>query len=162
MFNQDVQITFSLAVREAQRRQHEILTTEHVLYAMLFEEQGQDILRACGSDVEAMKSQLEIFFEQHLEKVDLDDDMVPEQTVGLQRILQRTVSHMQSSGKDEVGLGDVLAAILEAENSHASNLLHEEGVTRLDILNYISHGVAKVPQEDFEKERSEPAEKTRP
>ena len=74
MFNQDVQITFSLAVREAQRRHHEFLTTEHVLYAMLFDEQGQEILRACGSDVDTLREDLELYFEQHfeaLEEIDL-------------------------------------------------------------------------------------------
>ncbi|MBW2503053.1 MAG: ATP-dependent Clp protease ATP-binding subunit ClpA [Deltaproteobacteria bacterium] len=156
MFNQDVQITFSLAVREAQRRHHEFLTTEHVLYAMLFEEQGRVVLQACGSNIENLKRQLEFFFEQHLESIEADEEAVPEQTLGLQRVLQRTVSHMQSSGKREIGIGDVLAAILEHENSHACNILKDDGVDRIDVLNFISHGVAKVPQEQVDDERSEP------
>ncbi len=162
MFNQEVQITFSLAVREAQRRHHEFLTTEHVLYAILFEEQGQQILKACGSDIESMKGQLEVFFEQHLEKIEVDEDIVPEQTVGLQRVLQRTVAHMQSSGKEVIGIGDILASLLELENSYAANILHDEGITRLDILNYISHGMSKVPEDqDARQSRDEPVEKTR-
>ncbi|PLX89216.1 MAG: ATP-dependent Clp protease ATP-binding subunit ClpA [Desulfuromonas sp.] len=153
MFNQDVQITFSLAVREAQRRHHEYLTTEHVLYAMLFEDQGQEILRSCGGDPELLKGLLEQFFDQHMEPLlDPADDMVPEQTMTLQRILQRTVSHMQSAGKEEIGLGDVLAAILEQDNCYASQLLQGEGVTRLDVLNFITHGIAKIPQNEVRAE----------
>ena len=161
MFNQDVQITFSLAVREAQRRHHEFLTTEHVLYAMLFEEQGRVVLQACGSNIENLKRQLEVFFDQHLEQIESDEEAVPEQTLGLQRVLQRTVSHMQSSGKREIGIGDVLAAILEHENSHACNILEDEGIDRLDVLKFISHGVAKVPQEQVDDERSDPEDKTK-
>ena len=89
MFNQDVQITFSLAVRESQRRHHEFLTTEHVLYAMLFDEQAQEILRACGGDVDTLREDLELYFDQHLESLEQTDEDMPEQTVGLQNVLQR-------------------------------------------------------------------------
>ncbi|MDT8441546.1 MAG: ATP-dependent Clp protease ATP-binding subunit ClpA [Desulfuromonadales bacterium] len=159
MFNQEVQIAFSLAVREAQRRHHEYLTTEHVLYAMLFEDQGQELLRSCGSDPAHLKGQLELFFEEHMQPLlDPTEETVPEQTVSLQRILQRTVTHMQSSGKGEIGLGDVLAAILEQENCYACQLLHEEGVSRLDVLNYIAHGIAKVPQPGTAPPEEQPAQ----
>jgi ATP-dependent Clp protease ATP-binding subunit ClpA len=164
MFNQDVQIAFSLAVREAQRRHHEFLTTEHVLYALLFEEQGQEVVLACGGEVERLRHSLEEFFDQHLESIDVEEDFVPEQTIGLQQVLQRTVAHMQSSGKQEVGLGDLLAAILEQENSHAALLLQEEGVSRFDILSYISHGITKHPrQEPVEPDRNDvPEQKQAP
>jgi ATP-dependent Clp protease ATP-binding subunit ClpA len=144
MFNQDVQIAFSLAVREAQRRHHEYLTTEHVLYAILFDEVGQDVVTACGGDPERLRQGLEEYLEKHVEVLDAKEESVPEQTVGLQRLLQRTVAHMHSSGKKEIDLGDVLAAITEQEHSHAAQLLLAEGVSRLDILNYISHGVVKA------------------
>jgi len=155
MFNQDVQIAFSLAVREAQRRHHEFLTTEHVLYAMLFEEQGQEVLQACGGDLERLRAALEEFFTLHLEVMDTDEDVVPEQTVGLQRVLQRTVAHMQSSGRSEVGVGDLIAAMLEMEHSHAAQILQDEGLTRLDILNFISHGITKVPQREVEPDAND-------
>jgi ATP-dependent Clp protease ATP-binding subunit ClpA len=146
MFTQEVQIAFSLAVREAQRRRHEFLTTEHVLYAILFEESGQELVVACGADAERLRQGLEEYFDRHLEPPDPKAEVVPEQTIGLQRLLQRTVAHMHSAGKKEIGLGDVLAAIAEQEHSHAAQLLQGEGVTRLDILNYISHGVVKAPR----------------
>jgi len=145
MFNQEVQITFTLAVREAQRRHHEYLTVEHVLFAMLYDENGQRIITNCGGDLEALRDNLEDFFSEQLETVERDDDGVPEQTIGLQRVLQRTVVHLQSSGRKEAGVGDVLAAILGEKNSHAATFLSMQGVSRLDVLNYISHGVTKVP-----------------
>lgn len=158
MFNQDVQIAFSLAVREAQRRHHEFLTTEHVLYALLFEDPGRDVVLACGGEVERLRRELESFFDQHLEMMEVDDDFIPEQTIGLQQVLQRTVSHMQSSGKEEIGLGDLLAAILEQENSHAAFLLREEGVTRFDVLSYISHGMPRATPQDVEQQKDAPSE----
>jgi len=159
MFNQDVQIAFSLAVREAQRRHHEFLTTEHVLYALLFEEPGQEVVLACGGTVDRLRSELEHFFDQHLEAIDAEEDFIPEQTVGLQQVLQRTVAHMQSSGNEEIGLGDLLAAILEQENSHAAFLLREEGVNRFDVLSFISHGITREPQPEAPVEQIQPEEK---
>ena len=162
MFTQDVQIAFSLAVREAQRRRHEYLTTEHVLYAILYEELGQDVITACGGDAERLRQGLEEYFERHVEALELGEDAVPEQTVGLQRMLQRTVAHMHSSGKKEIGIGDVLAAIAEQEHSHAAQLLQAEGMTRLDILNFIAHGIVKAPQaEATPQPAAEPAEQTK-
>jgi len=145
MFSQEVQITFSLAVREAQRRHHEFLTSEHVLYAMLFEEQGQEVISSCGGDLERLRQTLETFFSEKMESLPGEEEFVPEQTIGLQRVLQRTVLHMQSAGKKEVSVGDLLAAILDEKKSYASYFLLDQGVTRVDVLNYISHGVSKVP-----------------
>ncbi|MGK2943543.1 MAG: ATP-dependent Clp protease ATP-binding subunit ClpA [Desulfuromonadales bacterium] len=160
MFNQDVQITFSLAVREAQRRHHEFLTTEHVLYAILFDEQGQEILRACGGDIDNLREDLELYFDQHLETMEQIDDDMPEQTVGLQNVLQRTVTHMQSSGREEIGIGDILSAILEQGDCLAAQILRAEGLSRLDVLNYVSHGITKVPFQDAQPGQREPDEQT--
>jgi ATP-dependent Clp protease ATP-binding subunit ClpA len=163
MFSQEVQITFSLAVREAQRRHHEYLTTEHVLYAMLFEEKGQEILRSCGGNLDSLRDILEDYLTRQLETLPGEEEFVPEQTVGLQRVLQRTVMHMHSAGRKQIAVGDVLAAILEEENSYAARILEEQGISRLDVLNFISHGVAKVPrrgsagQSGTEREGSEPS-----
>lgn len=161
MFNQDVQITFSLAVREAQRRHHEFLTTEHVLYAMLFDEHGQEILQACGGDVDLLRTDLELYFEQHLESLEHLDEEMPEQTIGLQNVLQRTVTHMQASGGGEIGVGDILAALLEQEDCLAAQILKAEGLSRLDVLNYVSHGISKFPLQDVEPEQREPEEQPR-
>ena len=146
MFNADVQITFSLAVREAQRRRHEFLSTEHVLYALLFEDRGLEILRSCGGDPVTLKQLLEEYFSSNIETLPAATEGVPEQTVALQRVLQRTVLHMQSSGRKEVGVGDILAAILDERDCYAAHFLEEQGITRIDVLNYISHGVSRTPR----------------
>ncbi|WP_321371259.1 ATP-dependent Clp protease ATP-binding subunit ClpA [uncultured Desulfuromusa sp.] len=145
MFKQDVQIAFTLAVREAQRRRHEYLTTEHVLYALLFEGAGQQILTSCGGDIDELKKELEKFFDEHLESLPAETENVgaedvPRQTLALQRMLQRTVLHMQASQQEAVGVGDLLAAILEEENSHACFFLQQQGIERVDLLDRISHG----------------------
>jgi len=154
MFSQDVQIAFTLAVREAQRRRHEYLTTEHVLYGLLFEQLGQQIISDCGGDIELLKRHLEEFFDQHLETLpeDMEDDEVPRQTQALQRMLQRTVLHMQSSEQEEVGIGDLLAAIFEEDNSHACYFLQKQGIERVDVLDYISHGAGASAQNDSSEE----------
>ncbi|MFO7982016.1 MAG: ATP-dependent Clp protease ATP-binding subunit ClpA [Desulfuromonadales bacterium] len=144
MFSQQVQIAFTLAVREAQRRHHEYLTTEHVLYAILFDDIGQDIIRNCNGDIDTLRDQLEEFFSETLEAMPEETEALPEQTIGLQRLLQRTVLHMQSSGKSQIEVGDLLAAILEEEGSHASYFLSDQGMNRLDVIKYISHGVSQV------------------
>ncbi|HEY5672676.1 MAG TPA: ATP-dependent Clp protease ATP-binding subunit ClpA [Malonomonas sp.] len=164
MFNQDVQIAFTLAVREAQRRRHEYLTTEHVLYALLFEGAGQQIVSTCGGDVDSLKALLENFFDLHLEHLpdEVEDEEVPRQTLALQRMLQRTVLHMQASNQSEVGVGDLLAAILEEENSHACFFLQSQGIERVDLLDYISHG---QPADDKPEDRPTdpgPGERSKP
>ncbi len=170
MFSQDVQIAFTLAVREAQRRRHEYLTTEHVLYALLFEEAGQQILLACGGDTDELKRQLEHFFDAHLEHLaeGVEDEDVPRQTLALQRMLQRTVMHMQSARQTEVGVGDLLAAILQEENSHACFFLQNQGIERVDLLDHISHGrtaatsnpkPSERPSEGSPSERAKPKQK---
>ncbi len=155
MFNQDVQIAFTLAVREAQRRRHEYLTTEHVLYALLFEGIGQQILSSCGGDIDELKQQLENYFDMHLENLPegIESEEVPRQTLALQRMLQRTVLHMQSSQQNEVGVGDLLAAILEEENSHACFFLQSQGIERVDLLDQISHGPVSRMKDDKSSER---------
>jgi len=160
MFSQAVQITFSLAVREAQRRHHEYLTVEHVLYALLFEEHGQQIISHCGGDVGTLKTELDTYFEEHLQSVEEPLGDIPEQTVSLQRMLQRAVMHVQSCGKEEATVGDILAALLEEKRCYATNLLEAHGINRYDVLNYISHGVSKdVPasQADSEPQPEAPA-----
>lgn len=167
MFNQDVQTAFTLAVREAQRRRHEYLTTEHILYALLFEGSGQQIISVCGGDVEELKRQLEDFFDKHLVPLpeETEDDEIPRQTLALQRLLQRTVLHMQSSNQAEVGVGDLLAAILEEENSHACYFLADQGIERVDLLDYISHGSGEGPSSEPAREQPsepQPDERSKP
>ncbi|MCK4501634.1 MAG: AAA family ATPase, partial [Desulfuromonadales bacterium] len=167
MFNHDVQVAFTLAVREAQRRRHEYLTTEHLLYALLFEGVAQQLLVLCGGDIDSLKQELEEFFEVHMESLpepddDISDDEVPRQTPSLQRMLQRTVMHMQASRQPSVGVGDLLAAILEEKNSHACYFLQQQGVARVELLEHISHGQFAGSSSEEPKQKPAPGESGKP
>lgn len=139
-----MQITLSLAVREADRRRHEYVTLEHLLYALIHDEKGREIIVACGGDIEVITELIEDFFDKHLEKIHNDENYIPEQTVGLQRTLQRSIVHMHSAQKDAIEVGDVLAAMMEEKNSHAVHFLESQGITRIDVLNYITHSISKI------------------
>ena len=140
MLSKKLERVLTSAVKEVKRRSHEYLTLEHLLYAMLLEETGRDILMHCGVNVVRLKHQLERFFTDHMETLPQDASTEVVQTLGVQRVLQRAIMQMQSSGKQQVEVGDVLAAFFEEEDSYAVYYLKSHGVTRLDVLDFISHG----------------------
>ncbi|WP_316347103.1 ATP-dependent Clp protease ATP-binding subunit ClpA [Desulfuromonas acetoxidans] len=140
-FSKEVQIIFSLAVQEAQRRHHEYLTTEHILYAMLYSDDSQKIIINCGGDVDRIRLDLDQYFDAEMETVPEDEQQVPEQTAALQRVLQHAVTHCSAAGKDEVNTSDILVSILSEDKNHSTQLLSTMGIERLDVLNYISHGI---------------------
>ena len=146
LFSPEVQEAFSKAIHEAQKRRHEYLTSEHILYAISCHQSGQIIINACGANPLHLQKLLEEFFETHLAGIEGEDSSIPEQTIGLQRILQRTILHYQSSEKKEITIGDILQAILEEKNSHSAYFLGQLGISRLDVLNFISHGISKTPE----------------
>ncbi len=152
MIRKELELAFAAAVREAQRRRHEMLTVEHLLYALLFDETGSRILRNCGADIEELRGQLEQFFIDKLERLPDTSKKEIIQTIGVQRVLQRALLHVQSSEKGEVDAGDVLAAILEEDDSYAVYFLKAQGVTRLDVLNFISHGGSPAGEDDGQAE----------
>lgn len=140
MLSKKLEKVLTSAVKEVKRRSHEYLTLEHLLYAMLLEETGRDILVHCGANVVRLKHQLERFFTDHMETLPQDANAEVVQTISVQRVLQRAIMQMQSSGKQQVEVGDVLAAIFDEEDSYAVYYLKSHGVSRLDVLEYISHG----------------------
>jgi len=142
----ELETTLMLALEEARRRKHEYLLLEHVLYAMTVERKGSALLKACGADPKALAKALEAFFKENVEAVDSDEGLEPEQTAAFRRVLQRAAAHVQSSGRSEVDPGDLLAAMFREPQSHAAYLLEQNGVTRLDVLNYVSHGISKGAQ----------------
>ncbi|GMU91798.1 MAG: ATPase AAA [Candidatus Hydrogenedentota bacterium] len=144
MFSKSLEMTLGAAVKEAQRRRHEYLCVEHLLFALLDDSQGREILLNCGANVNNLRASLEDFFERQLPTVGGKRDYVPQQTIALERLMERAIAHVHYSGKKEVDAGDILAAIFEEKNSNAAYFLRTEGVTRLDVLNYISHGVSKI------------------
>lgn len=151
-FSKDVQIIFSLAVQEAQRRHHEYLTTEHILYAMLYTDDSQRILINCGGDIDQIQQNLESFFTTEVEELPAEIDEVPEQTVALQRVLQYAVSHCSAAGKNEVNTGDILVSIFSEEQAHSTRILLSMGIERLDVINFISHGASKQYQDAIEQD----------
>ncbi|WP_028587083.1 ATP-dependent Clp protease ATP-binding subunit ClpA [Desulfocurvus vexinensis] len=145
MLSKQLETVLSSAVKEVKRRSHEYLTLEHLLYAVLLEESGRDILVNCGVNVIRLKHQLERFFIDHMETLPEDAAVDVVQTLGVQRVLQRAILQIQSAGRDEVRVGDVLAALFEEDDSYAVYFLKSHGVSRLDILEYIAHGAGGAP-----------------
>ncbi len=171
--SRELEITLALGMNEARRRRHEFLCVEHLLYALLHDSDVADVIRHCGGDVAALKRDLEKFFDEKVEKLPHGVDAGPQQTLAFQRVIQRAAIHVQSAGKEEILGRDVLVAIFRETESHAAYLLHKQGITRLDVISYISHGVSKIAEEpdrshegdDFELEREsegvEPAPRRR-
>jgi len=143
MLDVNLERVFTLAVREVRRRGHEYLTLEHLLYGITAEEQGRHLLANIGVNIAMLRVKLENFFSDNITPLGVEEEVEIVQTVALQRVMQRTLRHMQSSGRRSVGIGDVLASIVEEENSYAAFYVLSQGVTRLDILEYIS----AVPRE---------------
>ncbi|MDR1989184.1 MAG: ATP-dependent Clp protease ATP-binding subunit ClpA [Acidobacteriaceae bacterium] len=145
MFSSHLEVVLNVAFREALSRRHAYLTIEHLLYALAHDPDGEQILAACGADLAALRRNLNAYLTQSVETLPAGRDEEPEQTVAFRRVLQTAVLHVQTAQRDEVNAGDILAAILQQPNTHASSLLAAQQITRLDILEYISHGIAKVP-----------------
>jgi ATP-dependent Clp protease ATP-binding subunit ClpA len=139
--SKELQQTLQNAVAEARRRRHEYVTLEHLLHAMVKDKVASEVLVACGGDLEKLEKDLAEYLDRTLESVASGHD--PEQTAAFQRVLQRAAWHVQGSGRTELNAGDVLVAITRERGSHAVYLLEKQGVRRLDILQYISHGISK-------------------
>ncbi len=142
MLGKRLEAVLSAAVTEVRKRNHEFLTLEHILFAIVQDEQGRHILVSCGADADALSNRLEVFFSSHLEPLPADVPTEVVQTMSVQRVLQRAVVQMQSASKDKVEVGDLLAALFEEEDSYAVYFLRSQGLTRLDVLEYISHSSA--------------------
>jgi len=148
MITKELQSTILAALSEARKRRHEYLCLEHLLYSLAAEPTGSRILRACGVNVEKLRLDLEQFFAEKIEVLPAGVERDPEQTLGIQRVLQRAILHMHSAGKSEIDSGNVLAAMFRERDSHAIYLLEKQGCQRLDIINYISHGLEKPAGDD--------------
>lgn len=139
-----MEMTLTVALEEARERRHEYLCVEHLLYAILADPYGIEIIENAGGDVTALRDALESFFAEDLETVPGEHPIVLQQTPAFERLLQRAFLHVQYSGKEEVDAGDILAALFEERDCHAAFFLTQQNIARLDILNYISHGVSKL------------------
>ncbi len=141
MLTMELQMTLQAALREAHKRRHEFATPEHILYSILFSEQGAEIIQACGGDLESLKENLEDYFTNKLPKMPKGQAVQPQQSLGFQRVIQRAVMQVERAEGDVVDFGDIIASIFEEPHSHAAYYLAYEGITRLDVLDYISHGM---------------------
>ena len=145
MFSPSLEVILTVAYREAAARRHTHLTLEHLLYALAHDPDGERILAACGADLPQLRRDLDKYLDEHIEQFSRGQQKEPEQTMAFRRVLQTAVLHVQSAGRQEVQSGDVLAATLQQSKSYAAQLLAAQGVSRLDILEYITHGISKVP-----------------
>ncbi|MDQ3754498.1 MAG: ATP-dependent Clp protease ATP-binding subunit ClpA [Acidobacteriota bacterium] len=145
MLTKELQATLSSAINEAMRRRHEYVTLEHLLYALLSDRTARDVIKQCGGDAAALRRELETFFDERIETHGGDGPAeLPEQTQMFQRVLQYALLQAEGSGQPQVDGGNVLAALFQAERAHAVYLLKQQGITRLDVLNYIAHGISKI------------------
>jgi len=162
MFSAELGYTLEAAFREASSRRHAFFCLEHILYAFLFDEEIAAILRSCGGDIAEIKRDLENFFDTHVEKSTgmpagavSGDEVEPIQTPAVKRVLQRAILHMHSAAKVSITAKEVLVAMFSEEDSHAVFALKKHDISRLDLLNRITHGISKVGGEGEEEETAE-------
>ena len=146
----DLQLTLQAAHREAVVRRHAYLTVEHLLYALIHNEDGAKILLHAGADVDRLRVELERFFDEDLETVPGDDPVDAMQTLAFHRVVQTAIDHTTNADKEEVEIGDLVVALFNEPDSHSMTLLRAQGVSRLDLLRYISHGESKLGGGDAE------------
>ena len=146
MIAQELEVSLHMAFVEARQKRHEFITVEHLLLALLDNPSAAETLRACGGNIEQLRIDLTKFIVEHTPAVGGEDDIDTQPTLGFQRVIQRAILHVQSSGKKEVNGANVLVAIFGEKDSHAVYYLQKQGISRLDVVNFISHGISKVPQ----------------
>ena len=144
MIAQELEVSLHLAFVEARQKRHEFVTVEHLLLALVDNPSAADALRACGAQPEVLRRELSKFIADHTPTMTGEGDYDTQPTLGFQRVVQRAILHAQSSGKKEINGASVLAAIYGEKDSHAVYHLQKQGVSRLDVVNYIAHGVSKV------------------
>ena len=158
MIAQELEVSLHMAFMDARQKRHELITVEHLLLAMIDNPTAADVLRACGANLDNLRTELNHYIEEHTPMVGGEEDVDTQPTLGFQRVIQRAILHVQSSGKKEVTGANVLVAIYGEKDSHAVFFLHQQGITRLDVVNYISHGIAKVTEEAKHSESEQSAE----
>ncbi len=155
--NRELQLTLHSAVREAVSRRHAYVTIEHLLYALIHDTRGAEVLRHSGANLRRLKSDLERFLNDEIESEPGDAPVETAQTISFHRVLQAAMAHADSAERDEVEAGDLIAALFQEPDSHAVELLRTQGTSRLDVLKYISHGISKLPGPDATGGEGEPA-----
>ena len=154
MLSNELETCINKAFHEARAGRHEFLTVEHLLHAILQTPKVREVLRACGAESDRLSTELHAHIEASTPRLKAGEDREVQPTLGFQRVLQRAVFHVQSSGRKEVGVANVLIAIFSEKQSHAVFLLGKEGVSRLDVVNFVAHGAPKDGEEKSDKEEA--------
>ena len=144
MIARELEVSLHMAFVEARQKRHEFITVEHLLLALLDNPSAAETLRACGGNIEQLRKDLSTFIAEHTPTVEGEEDLDTQPTLGFQRVIQRAILHVQSSGKKEVNGANVLVAIFGEKDSHAVYYLQKQEITRLDMVNFIAHGISKV------------------
>ena len=152
VLSKELEYTLNIAFKQAREKRHEFMTVEHLLLALLDNAAAAKVLRACGADIDKLREDLSKYLDDNTPMLSPRDDRETQPTLGFQRVLQRSVFHVQSSGKKEVTGANVLVAIFGERESQAVYFLQKQNVTRLDVVNYISHGISKVHDASEESE----------
>ena len=163
MISKELEGTLNTALKEAKSRRHEYVCLEHLLYALLQDKDASGAIINCGGDIDHLRKGLEEFFQTHLEALPGGSDHQPQQTLSFHRVLQRAVIHAQSAEKKEINGGNLLIAMFREPDSYAVYLLQEQGITRFDLVNYISHGISKIAAaEEWSQNEEEQSEEEKP
>src|SRR2546426_11887640 len=144
MISKELEATLNLALKEAKTRRHEYVSLEHLLYALLRDKDGKAAIVACGGDIDRLNKSLEEFFNGQMETLPQGWDQEPQQSLSFHRVLQRAVIHAQSAERKEINGGQLLIGMYREPDSYAVYLLEEQGITRFDVVNYVSHGISKI------------------
>ena len=160
-FNRELQLTLQAAMREAVRRRHAYLTVEHLLFALCHDERGAEVLRHSGANVRRLKSELQHFLDEEIAGEPGEEPVETGQTLAFHRVIQSALAHAQNAEREEVDAGDLVAAIFQEPDSQALALLRAQGVSRLDVLKYVSHGISKLPESRSGADANAPAEPPR-
>jgi len=147
-YSQELKDTLATAFEEAVKRRHEYVTLEHVLFALLDDPKVSKIIKACGGVIDQLRSDLDAFFEANMTPLPEGVDQDPQQTLAFQRVFQRAVMHVQSSAKSVMESSNLFVAFFREHDSYAVYLLQKQGISRLDVVRFISHGISKVPQDN--------------
>ncbi|AHE98334.1 ATP-dependent Clp protease ATP-binding subunit ClpA [Thioalkalivibrio paradoxus] len=148
MLDRELEFSLNMVFKDAREKRHEFVTVEHLLLALISNPSAATVLRACGADLERIRGELETWLDANTPRIPPRDGRETQPTLGFQRVLQRAVFHVQSSGRKEVSGANVLVALFGEQDSHALHLLARQDIQRLDVVNFLSHGISKVPDED--------------
>ena len=144
MIAQELEVSLHMAFMDARQKRHELITVEHLLLAMLDNPSASEVLNSCGANLEKLREEIVGYIEEHTPKVSGKEEVDTQPTLGFQRVIQRSIVHVQSSGKSEVTGANILVSLFAERESHATYFLQEQEVTRYDVVNFISHGITKI------------------